>query len=36
MEVTLKGEIVNSEVVHENMCKLKAYAEEIVSGSGFS
>ena len=35
MEVTLKGEIVYSEVVHENMHKLEAYAEEIASSSGF-
>ena len=33
-EVTLKGEIVYSEVVHKNMRKLEAYAEEIASSSG--
>jgi len=33
-EVTKKGKIVYSEVIYENLCKLKAYVEEIASGDG--
>ena len=32
MEVTAKGDIVYSEVVRENICKLEAYVEEMASG----
>ncbi|KAF9504308.1 hypothetical protein BS47DRAFT_1442448 [Hydnum rufescens UP504] len=32
MEVTPAGNIVYTEVVHENVCKLEAYIEEMVMG----
>ena len=31
--VTEKGDVVYSEVVRENVCKLEAYVEELTSGS---
>jgi len=36
MEVTAKGDIVYSEVVRENVCKLEAYVEEMASGDTIS
>ena len=35
-EVTAKGNIVYSEVVHENVQKLEAYVEEMASGDTIS
>jgi fatty acid synthase subunit beta len=35
-EVTAKGDIVYSEVVRENVCKLEAYVEEMASGDTIS